>query len=59
MSLFDGIGRHGASLAKARLSRRNRAILDSLSPDIQKDIGWPVSNPSRDDLLITILMSGR
>ena len=58
MSLF-GLGRYGASLAKANRTRRDRAILDSLSPEIQADIGWPIRRPHRDDLLLTILMSGR
>lgn len=43
MSIFDGIGRFGAALRKAR--RNNRAIreMNALPLDLQKDIGWPAT----------------
>jgi hypothetical protein len=50
MSIFDGIGRFGASLRKAR--RNSQAIRDmnALPPDLQKEIGWPATPGSQSGL---------
>lgn len=42
MSLLETLGRFRAALKDSREARRDRRLMDSLDPDIQKDIGWPV-----------------
>jgi hypothetical protein len=44
MSMFDTIGRAGAAIRHARTRRKAVRMLDSLPAEIQKDIGWPVSD---------------
>jgi hypothetical protein len=43
MSMIDTLGRAGAALRSARTRSKAVRMLNSLPPDIQKDIGWPVS----------------
>ncbi|MER8867572.1 hypothetical protein NKI19_28425 [Mesorhizobium sp. M0751] len=43
MSMFESLGRYGAAFKKSREARKSLRILNSLPPEIQKDIGWPVS----------------
>ena len=43
MSIFESLGRYRAAIMKARKTYRSLRILNDLPPEIQKDIGWPVS----------------
>ena len=43
MSMLESLGRYGAAIKNAHDRNKARRILNSLPPDIQKDIGWPVS----------------
>jgi hypothetical protein len=59
MSMFDTIGRYGAAIRKTH--RRNKAVrmLNSLPPEVQKDIGWPVMpRESREAHLMSMLLGG-
>ncbi|CCV14512.1 hypothetical protein [Mesorhizobium sp. STM 4661] len=47
MSMFGSLGRYGAAIKHAHSRSRSIRALNSLPPEIQKDIGWPVSQ--RDD----------
>jgi hypothetical protein len=44
MSMIDAIGRAGAALRQAHARSRAVRMLNNLPPDVQKDIGWPVSD---------------
>ncbi|MBZ9675657.1 hypothetical protein [Mesorhizobium sp. ES1-1] len=44
MSMFETLARYRAAYRDAREARRGERILNSLPPDIQKDIGWPVTH---------------
>ncbi|RWK35918.1 hypothetical protein [Mesorhizobium sp.] len=43
MSMFESVGRFGAAIKHAHNRNRSVRDLNSLPPEIQKDIGWPVS----------------
>lgn len=43
MSMFENLGRFGAAIKHAHNRNRSVRVLNSLPPEIQKDIGWPVS----------------
>ncbi len=47
MSMFDDIGRFGAALRNARRNRIAIREMNSLPPELQRDIGWPGSPESR------------
>ncbi|CCV07559.1 conserved hypothetical protein [Mesorhizobium metallidurans STM 2683] len=47
MSMFESLGRYGAALKHAHKRHRSVRALNSLPAEIQRDIGWPVSQ--RDD----------
>ena len=47
MSMFDDIGRFGAALRNARRNRIAIREMNSLPPELQKDIGWPGSPKPR------------
>ncbi|MER9231098.1 hypothetical protein NKI56_03155 [Mesorhizobium sp. M0622] len=51
MSMFETLGRYGAAFMKTREARKSLRILNSLPPEIQKDIGWPVSPRSSEKKL--------
>ncbi|MER9440300.1 hypothetical protein NKI79_02630 [Mesorhizobium sp. M0340] len=51
MSMFGSLGRYGAAFKKTREARKSLRILNSLPPEIQKDIGWPVSPRSSESQL--------
>lgn len=57
MSIVNTIGRCGAALQKARRDARSIRMLNNLPPEVQKDIGWPAQNHSRQRSMISILMS--
>jgi len=45
--MFDTIGRFGSAMRSHYRRRQAVRMLDSLPPEIQKDIGWP-STPHAD-----------
>lgn len=47
MSMFGSLGRYGAAIKHAHNRSKSIRALNSLPSEIQKDIGWPVSQ--RDD----------
>jgi hypothetical protein len=47
MSMLDSLGRVGAAIKNANEIRKTHRDLDSLPPEIQKDIGWPVTPRSK------------
>lgn len=55
MSIMNTIGRYGAAIQKARRASQSERMLNRLPPEIQKDIGWPVSEKRAQ--MISILMS--
>jgi hypothetical protein len=48
MSMLEKLGRYGAAIKDAHERSKARRVLNSLPPEIQKDIGWPVSPRSSD-----------
>ena len=57
MSMFDSLGRFRAAIKHAQSVR----AMNSLPPEVQKDIGWPVSPriDTQANLTRLILGSGR
>ncbi|PWK69099.1 hypothetical protein C8K44_109129 [Aminobacter sp. AP02] len=55
MSIMSTIGRYGAAIQKARRASKSERMLNGLPPEIQRDIGWPVSE--RRNQMISFLMS--
>lgn len=53
MSMFETLGRCGAAIKKAHDRNKARRTLNSLPPEIQKDIGWPVSPRSSERASLT------
>jgi hypothetical protein len=53
MSMLESLGRYGAAIRKAREVHKSRRLLNSLPPEIQKDIGWPVSPRSSEKASLT------
>jgi hypothetical protein len=53
MSMLESLGRYGAAIRKAREVHKSRRLLNSLPPEIQKDIGWPVSPRSNERAALT------
>ena len=47
MSMFESLGRFGAAIKYAHNRNKSIRTLNSLPPEIQKDIGWPVSPRQR------------
>ncbi|QKD03372.1 hypothetical protein [Mesorhizobium loti] len=43
MSMLESLGRYGAAIKNAHDRSKALRLLNSLPPEIQKDIGWPVS----------------
>ena len=43
MSMLENLGRYGAAIKNAHECGKARRLLNSLPPEIPKDIGWPVS----------------
>ncbi|WP_348640084.1 hypothetical protein [Mesorhizobium sp. B3-1-1] len=58
MSMFENLGRYGATIRQARA--RNKAVraLNSLPAHVQKDIGWPASPPSDPQAALSALLLG-
>ena len=58
MSIMGSIGRYGAAILKARRDARSIRHLNSLPPEIQKDIGWPAQNDARARSLYSTIFPG-
>ncbi|WP_378950355.1 hypothetical protein [Mesorhizobium sp. ANAO-SY3R2] len=58
MSIMGSIGRYGAAIRKAHRNARSIRHLNSLPPEIQKDIGWPVENDARARSLYSTVLPG-
>lgn len=43
MSMLESLSRYGTAIRQAHDRSKARRLLNSLPPEIQKDIGWPVS----------------
>jgi hypothetical protein len=43
MSMLESLGRYGTAIRNAHERSKARRLLNSLPPELQKDIGWPVS----------------
>ncbi|KAA3449381.1 hypothetical protein C7I87_17295 [Mesorhizobium sp. SARCC-RB16n] len=58
MSMFENLGRFGATIRQAHA--RNKAIraLNSLPMHVQKDIGWPASPPADPQATLASLLLG-
>ncbi|PTE12114.1 hypothetical protein C9427_02105 [Mesorhizobium helmanticense] len=50
VSIFKRLGRIGHALNRARIRKTTIQTLDSLPPEIQKDIGWAKSIPGADEI---------
>jgi hypothetical protein len=48
MSMLESLGRYGVAIKNAHDRSKARRLLNSLPPEIQKDIGWPVSPRSNE-----------
>ncbi|MBN9245476.1 MAG: hypothetical protein J0I98_22100 [Mesorhizobium sp.] len=56
--MFDTIGRFGAAMKSHYRRRQAVRMLDSLPPEIQKDIGWPsTARETRRNELLTVILS--
>ncbi|MEO5759712.1 MAG: hypothetical protein ABIQ51_22985 [Mesorhizobium sp.] len=53
MSMLKSLGRYGAAIKNAHDCSKARRLLNSLPPEIQKDIGWPVAPCSSAKAAIT------
>ena len=53
MSMLESLGRYGAAIRNAHDRSKARRLLNSLPPEIQKDIGWPVSPRSSEKASLT------
>ncbi|TJW13272.1 MAG: hypothetical protein E5W82_14175 [Mesorhizobium sp.] len=58
MSMFESLGRYGAAIKHAHNRNRSVRTLNSLPPEIQKDIGWPASPPSDPQAALAALLLG-
>lgn len=58
MSIMGPIGRYSAAIRKAHRNARSIRHLNSLPPEIQKDIGWPVANDARTKSLYPMIFPG-
>ncbi|AZO43812.1 MULTISPECIES: hypothetical protein [Mesorhizobium] len=61
MSMLESLGRYGTAIRNAHDRSKARRLLNSLPPEIQKDIGWPVSPRSSEKaaLINTIWSAAR
>lgn len=59
MSIMSSIGRYGAAIRKARRDAKTVRSISELSPEIQKDIGWPAYDGERRRSLFSTIVTGR
>jgi hypothetical protein len=58
MSMFESLGRFGAAIKHAHDRNSSVRALNSLPPEIQKDIGWPSSPRSDPQATLSALLLG-
>ena len=58
MSMFESLGRYGVAIRHAHNRNRSIRALNSLPPEIQKDIGWPASPPNDPQAVLSALLLG-
>ena len=58
MSMFESLGRYGAAIKNAHDRNKSVRALNSLPPEIQKDIGWPVSPRNDPQATLSALLLG-
>lgn len=59
MSIIGSISRYGADIRKARRNAKSLRHLNSLPPEIQKDIGWPAGSDEQIRALHSAFLSQR
>ena len=59
--MFETIGRFGSAMKSRYRRQQTLRMLDSLPPEVQKDIGWrsPSRKGGRDDLMAVLWGAGR
>jgi hypothetical protein len=58
MSMFESLGRYGMAIKNAHKRNKSVRALNSLPPEIQKDIGWPVSPRNDPQVTFSTLLLG-
>lgn len=58
MSMFESLGRYGTAIMHARKRNKSVRAMNSLPPEIQKDIGWPVSPRNDPQVTFSALLLG-
>ncbi|RWB28210.1 hypothetical protein [Mesorhizobium sp.] len=58
MSMFENLGRFGAAIKHAHDRNKSVRALNSLPPEIQRDIGWPVSPHEDPQVTFSALLLG-
>lgn len=58
MSMFENLGRFGATIRQAHARNRATRALNSLPAHVQKDIGWPASPQNDPQTALTALLLG-
>jgi hypothetical protein len=58
MSMFESLGRYGVTIKLGHARTKSIRALNSLSPHIQKDIGWPASPPNDPQATLAALILG-
>ncbi|MER8826928.1 hypothetical protein NKH73_12995 [Mesorhizobium sp. M0938] len=58
MSMFESLGRYGMAIRNAHKRNRSVRAMNSLPPEIQKDIGWPVSPREDPQVTFSALLLG-
>ena len=58
MSMFESLGRFGVAVRYAHNRNKSIRTLNSLPPEIQKDVGWPASPPNDPQAALSALLLG-
>ncbi|RWF86447.1 MAG: hypothetical protein EOR30_07650 [Mesorhizobium sp.] len=58
MSMFENLGRFGAAIKHAHNRNKSVRALNNLPPEIQRDIGWPVSPREDPQVTFSALLLG-
>jgi hypothetical protein len=58
MSMFESLGRFGTAIKHAHNRNKSVRALNSLPPEIQRDIGWPVSPREDPQVTFSALLLG-
>ncbi|MER8483976.1 hypothetical protein [Mesorhizobium sp. M1322] len=58
MSMFESLGRYRAAIKHAHSRNKSVRAMNSLPPEIQRDIGWPVSPREDPQVTLSALLLG-